>query len=263
MRVPLKIAPVVLLCAAGPALAQQITVPDFRMQVPSQQAVEAQKKLKEAQKKLAEDEFVEAAKQFEAVLAMDPSLMMAYHGLGTARMALKEYPAAVTAFENAKGAFLARADEYRKRAQDNEATRIARIRELEEKLRNTPESSSTGANRLDTLARQEWQAELAGLQSASRSGSGTAGPPPGLLLSLGSAYFRTGRIADAEREYRAAIEANPKLGEARVNLAVVLLMTGKPAEAKEQIAEAKKAGAKVPPGLEKDIDAAIEKAKAS
>ena len=92
---------------------------------------------------------------------------------------------------------------------------------------------------------------------------GDRGPAPGILLSLGSAYFRTGRIADAEREYRAAIAAQPKLGEARVNLAVVLLMTGKPAEAKDQIAEAKKAGAKVPPGLEQDIDAAIEKAKAS
>jgi tetratricopeptide (TPR) repeat protein len=262
MRVELKIAPFVLLCAAGPGLAQQITVPDFRMQVPSQQAVEAQKKLKEAQKKLAEDEFVEAARGFEAVLALDPSLMMAYHGLGTARMAMKEYPAAVTAFENAKGAFLARAEEYAKRAQDSETTRQTRIRTLEEKLRNNPEVTGS-ANRQDSLARQEWQAELAGLQAASRSGSGVVGPPPGLLLSLGSAYFRTGRIADAEREYRAAIAAQPKLGEARVNLAVVLLMTGKPAEAKEQIAEAKKAGAKVPPGLEKDIDAAIEKAKAS
>jgi tetratricopeptide (TPR) repeat protein len=262
MRIELKIAPIVVLCAAAPALAQQHSTPDFRMQVPSQQAIEAQKKLKEAQKKLAEDEFVEAARQFEAVLAMDPTLMMAYHGLGTARMATKEYPAAVTAFENAKGAFLARADEYRKRAQDSETTRMVRIRALEEKLRDTPESSGS-SNRTESLMRQEWQAELGALQAASRSDSGTVGPPPGLLLSLGSAYFRTGRMADAEREYRAAIAAQPKLGEARVNLAVVLLMTGKPAEAKDQIAEAKKSGTKVPPGLEKDIEAAIEKAKAS
>ena len=262
MRIDSIVAALVALCVAGPALAQQNAVPDFRMPVPGPTAVEAQKKLKEGQKKLAEDEFVEAAKMFEAALALDPGLMMAYHGLGTARMAMKEYPAAVTAFENAKGAFLARADEYRKKAQDSETTRQARIRVLEEKLRNTPEVTGSG-NRQESLSRQEWQAELAGLQASSRSGGATLGPPPGLLLALGSAYFRTGRVADAEREYRAAIEAQPKLGEARVNLGVVLLMTGKPAEAKEQIEQAKKSGAKIPPGLEKDIDAAVEKAKAS
>jgi hypothetical protein len=34
-------------------------------------------------------------------------------------------------------------------------------------------------------------------------------------------------------------------------------MTGKPAEAKEQIGLAKTSGARVPPGLEKDIEQAL------
>ena len=85
--------------------------------------------------------------------------------------------------------------------------------------------------------------------------------PPGLNVALGSAYFRSGRIADAEREYRAALAAEPKLGEARINLAVVLLMTGRPADAREQIALARKSGAKVPAGLEKDVERASTAAR--
>jgi Flp pilus assembly protein TadD len=99
------------------------------------------------------------------------------------------------------------------------------------------------------------------LEAADPSNLKASQPPPGLLLALGSAYFRSGRLADAEREYRATLEVQPKQAEARINLAVVLLMTGRPADAKEQLKQAKKNGYKVPPGLEADIDAAIAKAK--
>ena len=88
-------------------------------------------------------------------------------------------------------------------------------------------------------------------------GRGAGVAPPALLLSLGSAYFRTGRLADAEREYRAAIEAQPKLGEARSNLAVILLMRGRAKEAQEQVKLAKKHGFKPPAGLVADIDKAV------
>jgi Flp pilus assembly protein TadD len=81
--------------------------------------------------------------------------------------------------------------------------------------------------------------------------------PPGLSLALGSAYFRTGRLEDAEREYRAAIVAAPTLGEPHSNLAVVLLLTGRPDEAKDQLALAEKSGFKPPPGLRADIEKAL------
>ena len=112
---------------------------------------------------------------------------MAYYGLGRARMAQKDYAAAVAAFETARRAFVERA-------------RVLRARRAVRRPRPV---------------------------DAVRT------PPPGLIFALGSAYFRSGRIADAEREYRAALDADPKLGEARVNLAVVLLMTGRPAAARE------------------------------
>jgi Flp pilus assembly protein TadD len=100
------------------------------------------------------------------------------------------------------------------------------------------------------------QGELRALEMASEDEKRSR-LPPGLLLSLGSAYFRTGRLADAEREYRAAIDAEPELGEARSNLAVILLMRGRAPEAQEQVKLAKKHGFKPPAGLVADIDKAV------
>jgi hypothetical protein len=145
-----------------------------------------------------------------------------------------------------------------RRGRQSEGAREERIRRLKDLIRSTIDfGTGSAAARQRTLEKQEWEAEVATLEAQQEAGHRPPQVPPGLTLALGSAYFRTGRVADAEREYRAALEAQPRLGEARVNLAVVLLMTGRAADAKEQVALAKKAKAKVPPGLEKDIDAAI------
>ena len=73
--------------------------------------------------------------------------------------------------------------------------------------------------------------------------------PPSLSLALGSAYFRAGRLADAEREYKAAIAVDARLGEARNNLAVVYFETGRPSDAMREIELAEKAGYRVHPQL--------------
>ncbi|HXB56039.1 MAG TPA: hypothetical protein VN461_14740 [Vicinamibacteria bacterium] len=41
------------------------------------------------------------------------------------------------------------------------------------------------------------------------------------FLALGSAYYRSGALGDAEREYLAGIKVKPGFGEAHNNLAVV------------------------------------------
>ena len=74
-----------------------------------------------------------------------------------------------------------------------------------------------------------------------------------MSLSLGSAYFRSGKLADAETAYKAAIDADPRSGEAHSNLAVVYLETERFADALTEINAAKKAGFKVNPELEKVI----------
>jgi tetratricopeptide (TPR) repeat protein len=256
MKVARAVFSAVLLASGAMAQVQQ--PPDLRMAADDPRAVQAQQRLKEGQRLMAEDDFEAAAKAFEEAAGLDPLLMMAHYGLGTARVGRKEYAAAVTAFEAARKAFHERAELNAERRFQSEGAREERIRRLKDLIRSTTDfGTGSAAARQRTLEKQEWEAEVATLEAQQEAGHRPPQVPPGLTLALGSAYFRTGRVADAEREYRAAIEAQPKLGEARVNLAVVLLMTGRAADAKEQVALAKKAKAKVPPGLEKDIDAAI------
>jgi tetratricopeptide (TPR) repeat protein len=81
-------------------------------------------------------------------------------------------------------------------------------------------------------------------------------PPPvpaGLSMALGSAYFRLGRHEDAEREYKAAIAADPSFGEAHSNLAVLYMVTERYDQAEAEVKAAEKAGFKVNPNLKADI----------
>lgn len=221
--------------------------------------VQAQQRLKEGERLMAKDAFEEAAKAFQQAIELDPLLMMAHYGLGKARMALKEYPAAIAAFEAARQAFHKGAAGSSDRRTQAASAREDRIRLLEARIRDTPEQSGVVGAR-EGGQRQAVEAELQELERLREEDKRAPQPPPGLLLALGSAYFRTGRLADAEREYRAAIDAQPGLGEARSNLAVVFLITGRPAEAKEQLKLAEKSGFKPPAGLKADIDAALANA---
>lgn len=76
-------------------------------------------------------------------------------------------------------------------------------------------------------------------------------------MTLGSAYFRSDATADAEREYRAALAVDPKLGEAHNNLAVVCLLTGRYPQADAEITGAEKAGFRVNPQLKEDVKKAL------
>ena len=145
---------------------------------------------------------------------------------------------------------------------DTQNAREDRIRALEDKIRENMARQlapgSIAAQQRD-IRIQQWEIEVSRLQREQTDLQSQTIPelPPGFSLALGSAHFRSGQLADAEREYRAALAVQPKLGEPRSNLAVVLLLTGRPAEAKEQMALAEKNGFKVPAGLKKDIEAAL------
>src|SRR5207249_701082 len=81
------------------------------------------------------------------------------------------------------------------------------------------------------------------------------GTPAWISLALGSAYFRTSAMPDAEREYREALKAEPNLGEAHNNLAVVCMLTGRYDEAEQEVAAAEKAGFRVNPQFKQDLKA--------
>ena len=77
--------------------------------------------------------------------------------------------------------------------------------------------------------------------------------PSFVSLSLGSAYFRSEQFDDAERQYRAAINADPKAGEAHNNLAIVLMMKAQYTDAMAELKAAEKAGFRVNPELKDQI----------
>jgi len=257
MRIAFLVIPAVL--AFVPGAPAQVKDADIRMPTDSPTDVQAQQRLKEGQRLMSEDAFEEAGKAFKEAIALDPLLFMAHYGVGSAHMAKKEYAAAAAAFEGARAAFQERATLNAGRQFKTQSARESRIRALKDKIRNEPEFSGAAAAQRQ-MQRQEMEAEVRSLE-AGQEVSGPASPPPGLFLALGSAYFRSGRLPDAEREYRAAIAADPRLGEPRNNLAVILLLTGRPADALTELKAAEKNGFKPPAGLKADIEAAIAKVR--
>jgi Flp pilus assembly protein TadD len=197
---------------------------------------------------IAEQEFQKSAK-------LDPTLELAPYGLGQVYMTTKRFPSAIVAFTKSREVFTANvtsnADDaiaHQRRLDDN-------IRELEDQQMIYGRTATTPTARvyMQTLATQ-----IAAMKSAKmRAVSGPDPVPAWLSLALGSAYFRSNAPADAEREYRAAIEVDPKLGEAHNNLAVVYMLTGRAPMAGAEIAAAEKAGFKVNPQLKEDVKKAL------
>ncbi len=68
-----------------------------------------------------------------------------------------------------------------------------------------------------------------------RGGEGPLPTPHWLSFALGSAYFRTNDLANAEKEYRAALAQKPDLGEGHLNLGVVCMLTGRLDEAENEV----------------------------
>ena len=198
---------------------------------------------------IAEQEFQKSAK-------IDPTLELAPYGLGQVYMAIKRFPSAIIAFTKSREVFLGNVVT----SADDE---IARRRRLDDTIRELEDQQAIYAraarpNPTTTIYLQTLTTQITAMKSAKmRVVNGPDPVPAWLSLALGSAYFRNNAPADAEREYRAAIDVDPKLGEAHNNLAVVYLLTGRATLAETEIAAAEKAGFKVNPQLREDVKKAL------
>lgn len=206
---------------------------------------------KEAQ---THEDLTVAEREFREAVRLDPLLVAAHYGLGQVMMATKRFPDAVAAFLAAREAFA--------QGQSNElANGMAAQRRLDDQIRAlqddvaTARRATSGPNAggiQQAIDRNEDQIKT--LQSLrNRGDTGPLPTPHWLSFALGSAYFRSGDLAKAEEQYRAALEQKPDLGEGHLNLAVVCMLTGRLDEAKAEVAAAEKSGVKVPPGLKDDI----------
>jgi Flp pilus assembly protein TadD len=128
------------------------------------------------------------------------------------------------------------------------------IKELEDQRLMYDQPGRNAASPAARVYLQRLDTQIIAMKDARHRTSSGPEPTPGWMsLALGSAYFRADATADAEREYRAALAVDPKLGEAHNNLAVVCMLTGRYPEADAEIKAAEKAGFRVNPQLKEDL----------
>lgn len=241
---------------AGAALAVMLATGAAAQQLAEEgDRREARRHYRAGQELLYAEAWEKAAAEFQAAIRLDPLLTLAYYGLGQANMGLKNYPAAIRAFIGCREAFhnIAKLQTSNKLAVDR--LRDDELRELRDSL-SLIQGSSSAIKYINPLTLERLQSRIRDLEKErQRPSTRPFQTPAEVSLALGSAYFRSGALEDAEREYRAAIDVNPKLGEAHNNLAVVCMMTGRLDEAEQEVKLAEKSGFKVHPQFKQDLKA--------
>ena len=208
---------------------------------------------------MRQEAFDAAAKSFEAAVAIDDTFDMAYYMLGRAHLARKQYTAAVYALEECRKLHRAQATESFSSKQEGQRLRRERLAELDRLIEDTQSAASLPQNATQRFSMLEqvrqYQERKRQIQDLDRSADLTPAQqvPVYVSLSLGSAYFRAGKLAEAEQAYLAAVGADPKVGEAHNNLAVIYMETGRLDEAEKAVEAAEKTGLRVNPALKEEI----------
>lgn len=206
---------------------------------------------------LLADAFAKAAEEFRAAIALDPRQPLPHYGLGQAYMGMKSYAEAVAAYRKCRLAYeeLA-ADEMNRGSRLNVwiEDEIRALRDLKTQIETRLRQSGAGAP--NSLLQRELIRVTHRLEQLDRLRL-RQGPvsktPPGVALALGSAYLRSGNLAEAEREYEVALEGNPKMGEAHNNLAYVYMVTGRLQDAERALRLAEKNGFRVNPDFKTEL----------
>jgi tetratricopeptide (TPR) repeat protein len=213
-------------------------------------------------KHMSSEAYPQAAAEFSQAIEIDRNFEDAYYGLGLANVRMKKFGEAIPLYIKCRDLYRAQADRQFANRQDAQRYRADRLKEIDEVIRSYQSTSPTGQQSQQTQARiLQLQAQRREIEEALRRGNDLSVEnwvPSYVYLALGSAYFRTGQMADAEREYNAAIQADPKAGEAFNNLAVVYLQSGRFKEADAAVKSAERAGFKVHPQLKEDIKAKLK-----
>jgi len=202
--------------------------------------------------------FEKAVAAFQQSIELDPTFEMSFYGLGRAHLALKQYVSATSALTRCRDLYVAQVGRQFTSQQEAQRYRQDRITELDDLIRQLQSAPPTLATQDQLRQVQEQKRQIQEFITRGNSMTITSGVPAWVSLSLGSALFRSGKLADAETEYKEAVSADPRSGEAHNNLAVVYLETERFNEALASINAAKKTGFKVNPELERVIR---EKAK--
>ena len=213
--------------------------------------------LRLGQDALQSERFDEAEREFKPAIELDPILELAHYGLGQTYMATRRYVEAVQAFMQRR---VTRSIAPRPIRSSTASKRERRIDDQIRSLRDQRHALESGRVRTSTQRHDQADADrrpdpAARSHAPPRAIVGTPETPAYISMALGSAYFRTSAFADAEREWRAALQADPKLGEAHNNLAVVLMLTGRLDEAEREVQLAEQSGHRVSEAFKADLKA--------
>lgn len=226
---------------------------------PSQVRERATEPYEEGLEQMRNEAFDAAAKSFEAAVGIDGTFDMAYYMLGRAHLARKQYAAAVYALEKCRQLHQAEASRSFENRQEGNRLRRERIAELDRLIQDTEAAAARPQNATQRFKLQEQVRQLQErkrqIQDLDRQQvlEPSKAVPGFVSLSLGSAYYRNGNVTEAEHAWLAAVAADPKIGEAHNNLAVIYMETGRLDEAEKAVKAAEKAGLKVSPALIAEI----------
>ena len=204
---------------------------------------------------LRNEHFDAAEEEFTKASAIDPTLELAPYGLGKVYMATKRYREAIIAYGKCRDVFRANVvsaagDQLTHDRRIND--QILALQDQQRLYQQTPGRNANSSAVRANLAEIDRQIKAMS-DSRLRTTTEAEPTPTWISIALGGAYFRADAMVDAEREYRAALAVDPKLGEAHNNLAVVCLLTGRYQEAEAEIKAAEAAGIKVNPKLKEDL----------
>lgn len=214
---------------------------------------EALQHYRAGQEFLSSEQFEKAAESFRRAIDKDPLLALAHYGLGQSYMALKRYASAIVAYRSCRETYQKLAGLALSESVIADRQRDDEIRELRDSIRLFQSSTVKTASPDRTQYIVRFEARVRELERMKQRDIDPRKPPAFVSLALGSAYFRNGDLPDAEREWKAAVAVNDRLGEAHNNLAVVYMMTGRKREAEGAVRAAERAGFHVHPQLKEDI----------
>ena len=200
------------------------------------------------------EKFADAEQSFKQAIDYDGRFALAYYSLGRAQVALKKFVDAIRSYVACRDIYLALAGEKFSTQMQAKQRRADQILEYQMALRQaqlSPQANTTAGR----LYQQELQRSIMRMQQANDQNTLTLETtvPYFIPMALGAAYFRSEHFAEAEREYKVALEANPNSGETHNNLAVLYLTLGRLDDCGREISLAEKSGYQVNPGLKEEL----------
>ena len=228
-------------------------------QLPGGSVERATRLYKSGWESMHREAWAEAARQFQQAIDIDPKFTLAYYSLGRAEMGLHNFAKAIDAYTRCRELYVASGGEHF--SSQLEANKRLDDRILETKIaidqagQTSPAKAGTQSQSLMIRELRNQLDRLMQARDRNQNVTMDATVPYFVPMALGAAYFRSGKIGDAEREFKAAIDANPASGETHNNLAVLYMTIGRLEESIHEVTLAEKTGFKVNPQFKQDLEA--------